>query len=40
MDNVATRTSAPYLDIQHVSAAYGGTRVLDRVSLDVDREAS
>jgi putative spermidine/putrescine transport system ATP-binding protein len=37
MTIAAQRNSAPYLDIQHVSAAYGATKVLDDVSLSVDK---
>ncbi len=35
MTVAAHQTPAPYLDIQHVSAAYGATKVLDDVSLSV-----
>ena len=35
MDNADPARPAPYLDIQHVSAAYGTTKVLDDVSLSV-----
>ena len=27
----------PYLSIENLTVSYGGTRVLDRVSLDVER---
>ena len=27
----------PYLSVENLSVSYGGTRVLDRVSLDVER---
>ena len=37
MTIAAQRAPAPYLDIQHVSAAYGATKVLDDVSLSVEK---
>ena len=37
MTTAAHPVRTPYLDIQHVSAAYGATKVLDDVSLAVDK---
>jgi putative spermidine/putrescine transport system ATP-binding protein len=37
MTTAASPTRAPFLDIRHVCAAYGATRVLDDVSLSVDK---
>jgi ABC-type Fe3+/spermidine/putrescine transport system ATPase subunit len=37
MTTAAHSIATPYLDIQHVSAAYGATKVLDDVSLSVDK---
>ena len=37
MTTAAQPIGTPYLDIQHVSAAYGATKVLDDVSLSVDK---
>ncbi|HEY5365933.1 MAG TPA: ABC transporter ATP-binding protein [Casimicrobiaceae bacterium] len=37
MTIAAQTTPMPYLDIQHVSAAYGATKVLDDVSLSVEK---
>jgi putative spermidine/putrescine transport system ATP-binding protein len=37
MTIAAHQVPAPYLDIQHVSAAYGATKVLDDVSLGVEK---
>ena len=37
MTTAAQPIRTPYLDIQHVSAAYGATKVLDDVSLSVDK---